>query len=138
MNADFEGSDLITLTYPKEQFKTLIAKILEETIKSLKACIMNNFINQCQPFKCLKLFSNIQDNDFRTTGEASWLNVYYDIYEMLRRKNEKEKKEKELLKASMSISWSGSRLVFYSEQTNLVLFYNPQTNRPVSTSKMLR
>lgn len=99
---------------------------------------MNNFINQCQPFKCLKLFSNIQDNDFRNTGEASWLNVYYDIYEMLRRKNEKEKKEKELLKASMSISWSGSRLVFYSEQTNLVLFYNPQTNRPVSTSKMLR
>lgn len=72
---------------------------------------------------------------FRNTGEASWTQcVLWHLWNV-KEKNEKEKKEKELLKASMSISWSGSRLVFYSEQTNLVLFYNPQTNRPVSTSK---
>lgn len=43
------------------------------------------------------------------------LNVYYDIYEMLRRKNMKKEKENELLKACMSISWSGLRLELYSE-----------------------
>lgn len=64
--------------------------------------------------------------------------VLWHLWNVKEKKMRKKKKEKELLKASMSISWSGSRLVFYSEWTNLVLFYNPQTNRPVSTSKMLR
>lgn len=48
-------------------------------------------------------------------------NVYYDIYEMLRRKKWERKMENELLEARMSISWSDSRLAFYSERANFII-----------------
>lgn len=47
------------------------------------------------------------------------LNVYFDIYKMLRRK--KWERKRMLLKAHMSISSSGSRLAFYSGWANFII-----------------